>query len=494
MPKGNYAALKELTPITTDLGKIARHQEQVEAQKRQEEEQKRQFNIKRQDVNNDKIDANSKAFIPSYTRFKHVDDAQTHFSEQNAQIYAQLETEIAADPMRKNPETIEKIARRDRILQTPAILANITKYWKDYSDDFISGIGSGKYSKTENKEIYDLFATMLDADFEFTLDDKDQIGMWKKGKDGKPEFIPAAELYNGTALPTPNLAFNLENYQKQMDDFSGTVEKITTDDNFNKITKEVLSDKSVTGRANLKLSTIGTAEKPTRMAMDIWRNKLGGKVDDFDFAQVEQYVDGFGKTIDEKDSKEKNFSAANAAANLRQRKLEHEYEKTQDAKEETTTTTKKGNLNLMTDTDTGEALKVPASAGLNWAEGESYVYSAGVEDVKLGTELVDVDEIYVNKDGRLAWKGTKKKDVTPEANKLTNPNPKKVYKETEVNGTYFKEGDKDLNKVAEALGFKNSHELKLKLEEKLKAHNSKPKDGETQTSKADQTRLNKLPD
>ena len=485
MPKGNFGALKELKPITTDLGDIPRGQEKVEAQKRREKQAQSRFDINRQDKTNDKIDANSAKFIPNYTNFKHVDDAQTDFSEKNAQIYAQLETEIAADPMRKNPETIRRIARRDRILQTPQMLANITKYWKDYSQDFIKGIGEGKYSKTENKEIYDLFATMLDADFEFVLDDKDQIGMYIKGADGEPEFIPAAELYSGGSLPRPKLAFNESDYKTKFQSFKGKQKEITTDNNFNKITKDVLSEESIAGRKNLLDTTIGAdAENPTSLALDIWRNKLGGDADNYDHEQVKKYLEGLGGTGNTEDSKVKQFSAENSRMNLNQRKKEFEYDKTQDAKDNDENKNK-NSINLMTDTLTGKPLKVPTSAGLNWAKGESFAYSVGLKNVKIGTELVDIDELYVNEDGRVAFKGTTKKDVTPEAN-ITNPNPKKKIKTTEVKGNYF--NDKKLNKVADAMGLKNSHALMLKLDEELKAHNSQNKE------KKSEDRLNKLPE
>ena len=482
MPKGNYGALRRLEPIKEDFGKIAREQEQVDAQKRAEQrsidrEKKAddRYNAeKRAELNKAKLDDLEK-YRPIITGVDSWDKAQTNGIYSAIDRRGEIMESLSKDPFRNNPDSRDLELEYAKLGNYIKDVNDMNTFVKTYTTDLGEGVKSGELSASQNKGKLKRIAGIIDKkNITYDRDKNGNARLIFMDDDGKIQAVTKETLLNNELFSEHVLGFDKNAWVTNIKAASG-LDKSVKEVGGQIITNSQLREEAIENIENEIESLIGTDEISAR-GKGIWEDVMKRDPKELNREELHDYLyDAALGATDKTYSKRTDYQKKNYELN---------------ASKNNPNKGTKSNISLMRNTTTGEPIKGYAAKGIGWATGEGYAFSTDVKDVPVGKMKISVQKYLMNEKGQIAFQGSRTYPEyisKVETGKDSNGNTKYEFKTIKAQSENFESSyfeEEELNLIAKAENFNNAHELKLHLQSLL---NVTPEGGSKEAPKKKKT-------
>lgn len=468
MSNGKYASYQELRPLQGDISNDLLNQEDQNFKRRAEQREIASTRANQTKAQLDAIEKKKKKDSEDYTEGldKIKLDSDTGFSSYNEAVidfytreggvlekYNDVRTILEKDPYNKEALVAERnlfnIAEDINALSTGMV---------DRMGDLVEGMGSGGYSVSQNKGLFEEFDNKLNKiNFKLDIDEKGTLFMsnspYDRNNDGKVDDADKLTAQNilSTDLLKPVESFNGEEWAKASVDRYGK-KTIVNDDGVDK-TKIVGFDMS-------KL-------KDLKSDVDaLFGEDLNGMTDNFKaYAGDTLNVDWGDFTQDKFDEIKSSFAekVVNAYETTRENSTnvtaKIALEKAEQAKKDKEEKKPEVDIKVMKSTD-GKPMITQS------ANGKTYGFTVTPKEVAVGDKKITIKKLYLADDGTVTYDGTvieKQPGTIKDGDTLVENPDKGKSKTVEMSGGAINE--EDLNEVARGLGYSDAHALKVALED-----------------------------
>lgn len=291
MAKGNLSAFQRVRPIQTDLGDVAREQEQVDFQRKREDRVDSELARRHsKELSNDKERALSN-IKNVYTGVGSIDEGLAYgvnkATEEMINVVEALERET--DTNKKTKLQLKKA----NLLKYSDNLSQMVKMYKDYAVDVTTGLQNGKYNKELNGGLLNELSGVF-KDFNFVTDfDENGNPTLFKDVNGQPTETKFADFFNGEGLKKPVANYSKDVFLKELKGRYETHKQKDDNNDFTSKTTVGLTQDDITSIKSDVVNLIGEEGAPTDQAKAMWVNS-GKDIKDFNYQELKTELESDG--------------------------------------------------------------------------------------------------------------------------------------------------------------------------------------------------------